>query len=221
VQAGVKFPPVTVFYDGSDYWLADGFHRRNAAFSAELAQMECDVRQGTREDAQWYSLSANKTNGLRRTNADKQRAVQAALVHPGGAGKSDHQIAKHVGVDQKTVLGWRAKLELSKEIPQIASRTVTRGQSTYQQNTSNIGRKPVEPSVPPPPIAPAITEAPRPVPVETAKAEPSAAQPKEAEPMPPAVEAAKPAPVSLPPVERVEPIRALHVPATAPIAALY
>ena len=50
MQAGVKFPPVTVFYDGSDYWLADGFHRRNAAFSAELAQMECDVRQGTRED---------------------------------------------------------------------------------------------------------------------------------------------------------------------------
>ena len=27
LKAGGKFPPVLVFYDGTDYWLADGFHR--------------------------------------------------------------------------------------------------------------------------------------------------------------------------------------------------
>ncbi|HWQ96465.1 MAG TPA: hypothetical protein VN538_00030 [Clostridia bacterium] len=68
--------------------------------------------------------------------------MKAALVHPNAAGLSDGKIAKHVGVDHKTVLSWREKLELSREIPQIATRTVTRGGTTYQQNTANIGRKP-------------------------------------------------------------------------------
>src|SRR5690348_8493475 len=27
---GAEFPPLVVFWDGSDYWLADGFHRHSA-----------------------------------------------------------------------------------------------------------------------------------------------------------------------------------------------
>lgn len=140
MRDGTKFPPVTVFYDGSAYWLADGFHRVKAAFAADLEEIACDVHQGTQEDAQWYSFSANKSNGLRRTNEDKQRAVKAALAHPKSASLSDHQIAKHVGVDVKTVGNWREKKPASMEIPQM--RTVTRNGTTYQQNTANIGRKP-------------------------------------------------------------------------------
>ena len=30
MRAGAAFPPVSVFYDGQDYWLADGFHRIRA-----------------------------------------------------------------------------------------------------------------------------------------------------------------------------------------------
>ena len=139
MMEGVKFPPVTVFYDGSDYWLADGFHRVTAAQQADLKEIAADVHQGTREDAQWYSFSANKSNGLRRTNDDKQRAVKAALQHPNGAGKSNSQIARHVGVDEGTVRNWREKLNPSSEIPKI--RTVTRNGTTYQQNTSRIGAR--------------------------------------------------------------------------------
>jgi transposase-like protein len=138
---GVKLPPVTVFYDGSEYWLADGFHRVHAAFSQEIAEIQAEVIQGTLEDAQWYSFGANKSHGLMRSNDDKQRAVQAALRHPKCVGLSNVQIARHVGVSRQTVDGWRKKLEASCQVSKIDKRTVTRNGTTYQQNTANIGKQ--------------------------------------------------------------------------------
>jgi transposase-like protein len=140
MAAGVKFPPVVVFHDGEHYWLADGFHRLKAAFASGFDAIDCELRQGTLEDAQWYSFSANKTNGLRRTNEDKQRAVKSALLHPRAAELSNCAIAKHVGVDEATVRNWRTRLAASSEIPKIDTRTVSRRGSTYQQRTANIGR---------------------------------------------------------------------------------
>lgn len=52
---------------------------------------------------------------------------------------SDSQIAEYVGVNDKTVGKYREELESSSELPKIDNRTVTRGKSTYQQNTTNIG----------------------------------------------------------------------------------
>ena len=42
--------------------------------------------------------------------------------HPAGAGLSDSQIARHVGVDHKTVAAWREKLEGTWEIPKSNQR---------------------------------------------------------------------------------------------------
>ncbi len=139
--AGAKFPPVIVFHDGENYWLADGFHRVKAAYAAGSDTIECDVRQGTLEDAQWFSFSANKSNGLRRTNDDRQRAVKTALAHPRAVGLSDNQIARHCGVTQPMVAAWRKRLGLSSKDLKMATRTVTRGGQTYQQNTTNIGKR--------------------------------------------------------------------------------
>ncbi len=136
MQAGEKFPPLIVFYDGSSYWLADGFHRREAAVGVDLKEIACDVHQGTLEDAQWFSFSANKTNGIRRTNSDKQRAVKAALKHAMATNFSNRQIAAHVGVDEGTVRAWREKV--TAEIPQSAKRTGRDGRTI---NTANIGKK--------------------------------------------------------------------------------
>ena len=36
MTAGATFPPIVVFYDGTHYWLADGFHRL-AAWLANVA----------------------------------------------------------------------------------------------------------------------------------------------------------------------------------------
>jgi hypothetical protein len=102
MRNGVKFPPITVFFDGKDYWLADGFHRVGAHLRAfgEDAPIEVEVIEGTQSDAQWYSYGVNKAHGVRRTNPDKERAVRAALQHAKGAGLSNCQIAEHCGVSE-------------------------------------------------------------------------------------------------------------------------
>jgi hypothetical protein len=80
----VIFSPVLVFCDGSDYWLADGFHRLAGRQSLELPAIAVDIRQGARRDAILYSVGANAYHGLRRTNADKRRAVLMLLQDGNG-----------------------------------------------------------------------------------------------------------------------------------------
>lgn len=138
MKAGVKFPPVAAFYDGTDYWLADGFHRVEGAFSADFDQIECDVHQGTLEDAQWYSFGVNKAHGLRRTNEDKQRAVKAALAHPKADGMSDEKIARHCGVSRQTVLQYRHEIKPTCQNHTSQPRTGSDGRTI---NTANIGKR--------------------------------------------------------------------------------
>lgn len=147
LEAGAKFPPVTVFYDGVAYWLADGFHRITAAQSARVPEFPCDVHQGTVEDAQWFSFGANKTNGLLRTNKDKQRAVQAALKHPRAVGRSDEKIAAHVGVSRQYVWEWRQKIAPA-TCKQMTSGNASNGDGKKRlcadgrtMDVSNIGKR--------------------------------------------------------------------------------
>jgi hypothetical protein len=118
MEAGDKFPPVVVFHDGSSHWLADGFHRVAAAQKvandhltkgdhSKWAQIDAEIKAGTRQDAIRHAISANKTNGLRRTNADKQIAVRAALAHPEMKSMSDQLIADEAGVSRVMVLNAR------------------------------------------------------------------------------------------------------------------
>lgn len=142
MRDGVQFPPVELFYDGSDYWLADGFHRVRSAIEAGVQEIAANIRQGTLADAQWHSFAANQTNGLYRSNADKQRAIEAALRHPKSQGLSDREIGRHVGVSQPMVSSWREKLsEKLYQMEPPTERTVTRNGTTYQMNAENIGKK--------------------------------------------------------------------------------
>jgi hypothetical protein len=77
---GADFPPVTVFFDGAEYWLSDGFHRVAAAIAAERKSISANVYEGTARDARRHAMSANASHGLRRTNTDKRNAVEMALA---------------------------------------------------------------------------------------------------------------------------------------------
>src|SRR5690606_35298949 len=58
ITEGAKFPPVTVFHDGADYWLADGFHRLFAHKKIGALDIEAEIRQGTKRDAVLHSVGA-------------------------------------------------------------------------------------------------------------------------------------------------------------------
>ena len=140
---GALFPPLVVFYDGTDHWLADGFHRRSAADTLGLAEVECDVHQGTVRDAVLYSVSANASHGMRRTNDDKRRAVLKILNDTEWGQWSDREIARRCGVNHEMVGKLRPAPVVSggnrqMEPPRFASR----GGTTYTMNTSRIGSNP-------------------------------------------------------------------------------
>lgn len=78
-DAGNNFPPVVVFHDGSEYILADGFHRVMAASRNGFKDINADIRKGGKADALKYALGANSTHGIPRTNRDKRRSVELAL----------------------------------------------------------------------------------------------------------------------------------------------
>lgn len=79
IGAGAVFPAVRVYFDGVNHYLADGFHRYHAHRKAGKGSIEADVENGTIRDAILYSLGANSDHGLRRTNADKYKAVRTML----------------------------------------------------------------------------------------------------------------------------------------------
>ena len=106
---GAKFPALVVYQDASGTnWLADGFHRFQAASSLELPEALTDLRAGTKWDAINHACGCNGAHGLRRTNADKRKAVGTQLASD--AQRSDSMIAALCRVTHPFVGKVRASL---------------------------------------------------------------------------------------------------------------
>lgn len=91
-------PMLDVFFDGVTYHIADGWHRFEAAFEAGLESLTCRIYQGSERDARIFACQANQKHGVRRTAADKRRAVELLLEDQEWSEKSSRAIADHVGV---------------------------------------------------------------------------------------------------------------------------
>ena len=109
MRCGSRFPAITVFFDGAQNWLADGFHRYHAGREVPALDILADVHEGTVEDAVLFSAGANRAHGLHRSNADKVNSVNILLTHKKWSTWSDHDIAKHCGVSQPFVSKMRKK----------------------------------------------------------------------------------------------------------------
>ena len=160
IKTGAQLPPVTLFYDGAHYWLADGFHRYFGAKAAGRTTIHEDITPGTLREAILYSLSANSKHGLRRSNADKRRAVQTLLDDAEWSKWSSNEIAKRCAVGVDMVIALRNS---SLSETKVTEREVkTKHGTTTTMNTANIGKKskpaePEKPAEPPPPPEPEYT----------------------------------------------------------------
>jgi len=110
-RAEETLPPLEVFDVNGALVVVDGFHRLDAAFRAAgslagVATLPVKVvGRGPMKDAVWHALGTNTRHGLKRTRADKRKAVRMALEL--GTDRSDREIGRQAGVSHTMVSKWR------------------------------------------------------------------------------------------------------------------
>lgn len=143
ITDGANLPPVVVFYDGAEYWLADGFHRYHANNKIGAIDIDAEIKNGTQRDAVLFSVGVNATHGLRRTNADKRKAVQTLIDDDEWSKWSDREISRKCAVSNNFVSEIR-KSSLSsddsdKKNSTTRNYTTKHGAETVME-TKNIGK---------------------------------------------------------------------------------
>jgi len=126
VSAGAEFPPVSAFFDGVEYWLADGFHRYFAHKKAGKASINVEVITGTQRDAVLHSCGVNALHGLRRTNADKRKSVMTLLDDVEWQDWSNGEIARQCHVSPPFVASLRVV-----EVPVVKMNRAGKKEITY------------------------------------------------------------------------------------------
>jgi hypothetical protein len=110
MKEGRLYPPVTVFFDGKEYWLADGFHRYHATRKNGKVSIECNITNGLLREAILYSKTANNKHGKRFSLADKIHNAQELIGDFEWGQWSNREIGRICDVSHVTV----AKLRVGK-----------------------------------------------------------------------------------------------------------
>ena len=130
---GDVFPPLQCTFDGSTYWLWDGFHRYFAWQSLGAKTVDVVYTPGTQEDAQDLALGANGTHGLPPTKATKENKVRAALSMERHAGLSNRQFAKLCKVSHTFVASIR---DASVKAAQAANRVASAAKQAVESDST-------------------------------------------------------------------------------------
>ncbi len=141
MKQGAEFPAIDVYGDDeAGYWPGDGHHRVRAAREAGWRTIIANVWPGGRTAAMDAATAANISHGLRRTNADKRKAVRMALEldRELGRRRSNNAVARHCGVSDMLVADVRQSLPDSGS--QDTVEYTTRHGTTATMRTGNIGR---------------------------------------------------------------------------------
>jgi hypothetical protein len=144
MSEGSKFPPVTVHFDGIEYYLSDGFHRYHAQRRNKKTKIEVNVINGTLRDAQYYSKGANH-HGKPMSNEDKRKNVLDILDDIEWGADSDSAIARHCNVSQPFVSKLRSANAPEKITYKSASgKDVTRTRAPTKPEVAKETVKPTE-----------------------------------------------------------------------------
>lgn len=141
MERGAQFPPIDVYYDGSEYWLADGFHRLAAVEKMQNEAIECRVHQGDKRAAILHSVGANAQHGLQRNREDVNRAIAMMLRDSEWQKWTDSAIAAKVGCTNKTVAARRTEMIAAGEIEPVTVRVASDGRL---MDTRKIGEGAME-----------------------------------------------------------------------------
>lgn len=151
MRDGAVFPPVVIFNDGSENWLADGFTRYFATKANGGTSIEAEVRQGTLREAKLYAWKANNKQGRPLTGNDIRGILFIMFADEEYTTWSNNKIAKELDISSMTVGRVRVKYqEKTKQPKQPVSYTDKHG-VTKTMKTDNIGKnkkKKTEPSKP-------------------------------------------------------------------------
>lgn len=94
MRNGAVFPPMEVTFDGTYYWMWNGFHRYFTHMACGSRMVSVSWVAGTQSDAQILAMGANPTHGLQRNKATKRNQVMAALTHEDTKHLNNLQISK-------------------------------------------------------------------------------------------------------------------------------
>jgi hypothetical protein len=116
LNEGAQFPPVVVFdVAEKGLILADGFHRLEAHKHLKRREIPAEIRVGTWLQAFRFAREFNMKHGCRLNRIEVQRAIRDYLQNEELAWMSDREIARHLGVDNKTVAAQRRALDLGQQ----------------------------------------------------------------------------------------------------------
>jgi hypothetical protein len=136
--AGDPLPAVDVFFDGTAYYVANGYHRVPARKKAGFDEILCNIRKGGKREAILFALGQDRN--LPRSNADKVKAATQLLNDPEWRAWSDAVIGRLCDVTPQFIGKLGKKLGVRKTIRKTkAGRTI---------NVSKMGAKGKHPADP-------------------------------------------------------------------------
>lgn len=147
MKAGDEFPPVLVYFCGVHYYLTDGYHRYHAHKRAEKVSILCEIVNGTRRDAILYAAGANSKHGMRRTHADKRKAVMMLLDDLEWSDWSNSEIARRCGVSPTFVANLRdsggpAEVKYKTAGGNVATKTKAPGRAPKEPELKEPAKQP-------------------------------------------------------------------------------